>query len=107
MPARKLSDNDVAEMLTMHAGGATLNDLAAAFDVSPQHVGRLVRSNAAKDGQPPPVTPLTVEEVEEALAKAVRRGSIGAIKLWFDRHASDDPARDDPFAEFDAEGDPR
>ena len=106
MPRRKLSDADRAELLSLHAGGSSLNDLAAAFDISPQHAGRIMR--AAKSGvagDSPDPSPLTLEEAEQYLERAVRSGSIGALKLWFDRHGSEEPAGDDPFARFDP--DPR
>jgi hypothetical protein len=45
---------------------------------------------------------LTLEEAERHLAKLVRKGSVGALKLWFDCHASGAaPAGNDPFAQFD------
>ena len=44
---------------------------------------------------------MTVEEAERHLEAAVRKGSVGALKLWFERHDRDGQT-DDPFAEFDA-----
>jgi len=45
--------------------------------------------------------PLTHEEVENALAKLIRRDkpSVQAIALWLRLHPAED-AEDDPFAEF-------
>ncbi len=40
---RKLSDEDLARLRHLHAEGWSHGDLAAAFGVTPQHVGRLVR----------------------------------------------------------------
>ena len=104
MPTRKLSDADRAELLSLHAAGSSLNDLAAAFDISPQHAGRIMRA-AKSGGDSPDPSRLTLEEAERYLERAVRSGSIGALKLWFDRHGSEEPAGDDPFARFDP--DPR
>ena len=104
MPRRKLSDVDRAELLSLHAGGSSLNDLAAAFDISPQHAGRIVR--AAKSGaalgfgDSPDPSPLTLEEAERYLARAVRKGSVGALRLWFDRYGGASSGDDDPLAAF-------
>ena len=58
MPVRKLSVEDVAQLLEKHAAGTSLGDLAAEFDVSRQHVGRLVRARAANDGADADVPPV-------------------------------------------------
>ncbi len=39
--------------------------------------------------------PLTVEEAERVLAKLVRRGSVPALKLWFERHGEDQSVEDE------------
>jgi transposase-like protein len=101
VPKRKLSDDDRVELLRLHARGSSLNDLAAAFGVTAQHVGRLVRAADASGDLAETFEPLTLEEAEQHLATAVRGGSIGALKLWFDRHGSEAPIDDDPFAQFD------
>ena len=38
---------------------------------------------------------LTVKEAEAILAKLARRGSVPALKLWFDRHGGDKPDGDE------------
>lgn len=38
---------------------------------------------------------LTVEEAEQLLAKAARRGSVPALKLWLDRHGDAQPIEDE------------
>ncbi len=43
MPERKLSDDDVARLRHLHDEGWSHGDLAAAFGITTQHVGRLVR----------------------------------------------------------------
>jgi len=102
MPLRKLSDDDRAELLRLRARGSSLNDLSVAFDISPQHVGRIVRAaNAGQGTEPGAFEPLTLEEAEQHLAKAVRKGSVTALRLWFDRHGSEESTRDDPFSRFD------
>ena len=46
--------------------------------------------------------PMTLAEAEQHLAKAIRKGSVTALALWFRRHdgpgASDDA--DDPLLDF-------
>jgi hypothetical protein len=96
-----LSDADRAELLRLRSRGSSLNDLAAAFGVTPQHVGRIVRGGSGGRDDGDAFEALTLEEAEQHLAKAVRGGSVGALKLWFDRHGSEEPAGDDPFAQFD------
>lgn len=45
---------------------------------------------------------VTLAEAEAVLSAAVRKGSIPALKLWFDRHGDAGGGGDDPFDEFDA-----
>jgi hypothetical protein len=104
MPRRKLSDEDLAEMINQHAAGSSLNDLAGEFDVTPQHAGRIVRAAKGCMAADAAREPLTLDEAEEWLARAVRKGSVGALKLWFDRHERQQPTADDLFAEFDPPG---
>ena len=101
MPKRKLTDDDIAELLNLRATGTSLNDLAVAFDISAQHAGRIVRAAKGCIAEDAVREPLTVREAEEFLAKAVRKGSVGALKLWFDRHDhQQSPAGDDPLLDF-------
>ena len=101
MPRRKLSDDDRAELLRLRAQGSSLNDLAAAFDVYGAACGAARARQCPEGHSPEAPAPLTLDEAEQHLAKAVRAGSVGALKLWFDRHGSEEPAGDDPFAQFD------
>lgn len=46
--------------------------------------------------------PMSHEEVEHVLTVAIRRGSLGAVRMWLALHPQDGVAPvDDPFAEFD------
>ncbi|HVA03484.1 MAG TPA: hypothetical protein VMU64_07000 [Acidimicrobiales bacterium] len=44
---------------------------------------------------------MTLEEWEVHLAEAIRAGSVPAMKLYAETHRESEPARVDPFAEFD------
>ena len=45
--------------------------------------------------------PMTLEEVERALAKAIRSGSVPAVRTWLQLHPPEvESVDDDPFAEF-------
>jgi transposase-like protein len=46
--------------------------------------------------------PMTLDEVEQVLAKAIRSQSIPAVRIWLQLHPPEDGLSedDDPFAEF-------
>jgi hypothetical protein len=71
--ARKLSDVDVARLRALWAQGWNAIDLAAEFDVSRQHVGRLVREE-----QQPTVAGLDLEALRSGVAGAVDSFLVGA-----------------------------
>jgi hypothetical protein len=63
---RKLSDRDVARLRVLHDEGWPLRDLAAEFDVSRQHAGRLVRGD-----QRPAIAGLDAEALRGGVSRAV------------------------------------
>ena len=64
--ARKLNDRDVERLRELWAEGWSAIDLAAEFDISRQHVGRLVRQE-----QQPAVAGLDPEATRSGVATAV------------------------------------
>ena len=67
MPAeRKVSDEELKRLRHLHAEGWAPGDLAEAFGITPQHVGRLVRGE-----QRPEIAGLDAEALEAGVAGAV------------------------------------
>jgi predicted transcriptional regulator len=67
--------------------------------------GELARAvDQAREGRRVEVSdgPMSLEEIERLLVRAIRSGSLQAVKLWLALHPNDGatPA-DDPFSEFD------
>lgn len=71
---------------------------ALAILVDGHRQARLKPERAAGSDQP-----LTLEEAERLLAAAARKGSVVALRLWFDRNAqrTAPAAKDDPLAALD------
>jgi hypothetical protein len=59
--------------------------------------------DAARDAFRSDPSAMTHEELEQRLAKAIRAGSVQAMRLWVGLHPVDAPAAaaEDPFARFD------
>src|SRR3954454_2111821 len=75
MPAaRKLTDEELERMRDLAAAGWSRQDLADAFEITPQHVGRLVREE-----QRPRVAGLDRDAVRYGVSTAVDEFLAGAL----------------------------
>jgi transposase-like protein len=103
------------QIATAVEAGATIDEAARATDVNPhtlrrwltdgrkdpegKHGALAARVDTAREGRKQAEQALegvTLAEAEAVLAAAVRKGSIPALKLWFDRHdRQQGPAEDE------------
>jgi transposase-like protein len=121
MALSKFTEANRAILLDRFAAGVTVEEAARGLDLYPKTVkGWLTRGRretegpyaefaeavaaAREEAKAAAANVMTRDEFDEHLAKAVRAGSVQAMKLYWeiDRERRKDDGGPDPFAEFDA-----